>query len=278
MPGTVNPNASHIWDEAEVWVIPRADVAGEDITPYIPTTLNADLDALGWQFVGLLDEDAGIPFNPELEINHFDAFGHPRYRSKAKKGALSTGFTALEDNDVTRMFILPGSAPNKIGAPKGTYFFVLYKAVDEDVAIDVRVTTRPALFEVTNMTGFQSGQENAEIAVHHANDANKDVFTRVEDTVGNTEWSVTITGAPTGGTFTLSYLGQTTAAIAYNATAAAVKAALVALDDGYGASDFVVSGTAGGPYAVTTPTPGTLSGSGAGLTGGTSPDVTVVAA
>ncbi len=40
--------------------------------------------------------------------------------------------------------------------------------------------------------------------------------------------TVTITGSPTGGSFTLTYDGQTTAAIAYNATAAALKSALVA--------------------------------------------------
>lgn len=41
--------------------------------------------------------------------------------------------------------------------------------------------------------------------------------------------TLTITGAPTGGTFTLSFGGYTTATIAYNAAAAAVVAALVAL-------------------------------------------------
>lgn len=38
--------------------------------------------------------------------------------------------------------------------------------------------------------------------------------------------TLTITGTPTGGTFTLTFGGQTTAAIAYNATAAQVQAAL----------------------------------------------------
>ena len=40
-----------------------------------------------------------------------------------------------------------------------------------------------------------------------------------------------ITGTPTGGTFTLSFDGQTTAAIAYNANAAAVQSALEALSN-----------------------------------------------
>lgn len=42
---------------------------------------------------------------------------------------------------------------------------------------------------------------------------------------------LTITGSPTGGTFTLTYSGQTTSALAYNATAAEVQAALRALSN-----------------------------------------------
>jgi hypothetical protein len=60
----------------------------------------------------------------------------------------------------------------------------------------------------------------------------------------------------------------TTAGIQYNAAASAVKTALVALDDGYDASDWTVTGSNGGPYTVTSPG-GVLTGSGAGLTGGT---------
>ncbi len=43
--------------------------------------------------------------------------------------------------------------------------------------------------------------------------------------------TVTITGAPTGGTFTLTFAGQTTAPIPHNATAAQVRAALEALSN-----------------------------------------------
>ena len=92
--------------------------------------------------------------------------------------------------------------------------------------------------------------------------------------------TVTITGAPTGGTFTLTFGGDTTAPIAFNATAAAVQAALVALAS-IGAGNVVVTGAAGGVWTVTFQ--GELSGedvvalteSGTGLTGGTSPAVGV---
>lgn len=83
--------------------------------------------------------------------------------------------------------------------------------------------------------------------------------------LGPVEYTATLTDA-TGGTFTLTFGGLTTSAIAYNASAATVKAALVALDDGYTSADWTVTGSNGGPFTITTPG-GTLTGSGASLTG-----------
>ncbi|MFB7428788.1 hypothetical protein ACFC0K_36510 [Streptomyces hydrogenans] len=54
-----------------------------------------------------------------------------------------------------------------------------------------------------------------------------------------------MTGAPTDGNFTITHSGQTTAAIAYNATAAAVQAALEALSN-VNSGDIVVTGNACG--------------------------------
>lgn len=74
-------------------------------------------------------------------------------------------------------------------------------------------------------------------------------------------------GGATGGSATLTWNGQTTGNIAFNAAASAVKSALVALDDGYKAADFTVTGSAG-EYVITVPG-GTVTGDGTGLTGGT---------
>lgn len=66
---------------------------------------------------------------------------------------------------------------------------------------------------------------------------------------GNEVQTVTVSSAD-GGTFTLTYAGQTTAAIAYNATAATVDTRLEALSN-IGAGDVAVTGADGGPYTVT---------------------------
>jgi len=65
--------------------------------------------------------------------------------------------------------------------------------------------------------------------------------------------TITIIGTPTGGTFTLTdSAGQVTSALAYNATTAAVAAALNLLPAIIALGGVAVSGTAGSSYVVTT--------------------------
>lgn len=93
------------------------------------------------------------------------------------------------------------------------------------------------------------------------------------------EQTVTISGGPTGGTFTLTFNGQTTAGIAYDAAASAVQTALQALSS-IGSGNATVSGTAGS-WVVTFAgalAPGyqpLMTADGSGLTGGTNAAVTV---
>lgn len=90
---------------------------------------------------------------------------------------------------------------------------------------------------------------------------------------------ITITGVPTGGSFTLSFNGQTTGAIAYNATSAAVLAALEGLGN-IAVGDVTVTG---GPLPATAVTVTFKSSLGnvaamtatSSLTGGTTPAVAV---
>lgn len=67
---------------------------------------------------------------------------------------------------------------------------------------------------------------------------------------GTTDEVQTITIDATGGTYTLTYSGQTTAAIDWDATAAEVQSALEALSN-IAPGDVTVTGDAGGPYTVT---------------------------
>lgn len=92
--------------------------------------------------------------------------------------------------------------------------------------------------------------------------------------------TVTITGAPDGGNFTLKFSVNDlpTGNIAHDASAANVKTALVAIDDAYVAADFTTGGGDLPGTAVTVTYPaalGDLEVGTDGLTGGSDPEVTV---
>lgn len=94
--------------------------------------------------------------------------------------------------------------------------------------------------------------------------------------------TLAVTGGPTGGTFTVTFDGQTTSALPYNATAGQVQAALEALSNvGVGELD-----VEGGPFPATPMVVkhyGTLVGVADAITttetftGGTTPDISITA-
>jgi len=95
--------------------------------------------------------------------------------------------------------------------------------------------------------------------------------------------TVTITGTPTGGTFTLTYAGTTTAPIPYSATASAVQAALLALPSTTGLTKSEDVTVTGGPGPATAwvatfaadLNPANLLTAAGSFTGGTTPAVAV---
>ena len=88
----------------------------------------------------------------------------------------------------------------------------------------------------------------------------------------DTDWSIAVTGTPTGGTFSLAIDGFSTAGIAYNADSTAVQAAVNALSGVTGVTA-TVTGTSTKTFAFSSAV--NLTANAAGLTGGTAPGVTV---
>lgn len=98
--------------------------------------------------------------------------------------------------------------------------------------------------DLQQMTGDGSSLTGASVAV---------VVTQSAVTAANEVQQVSLTGNPTGGTFTLTWDpgggDETTASIAYDASASTVQTALEGLATPT-AGDFLVGGSAGGPWSV----------------------------
>lgn len=241
MAAEIAPNATLIPDKAEVWLVLKSDVT--DIDLMIPTVATDDLEALGWDFTGLIDDKKGIPLDPSIEVKEYDAFGHPNFRVKLKKGKLKSGFTAFETNPVTKKVVLPGSASNRIGIPKDVQVYVLYRFVDEDRS-KVWVALAPAAAELKSHGGIIEGELSyAELTLHHTATSEGDVFETVDGPVTKV---FTIGGGVTAYTVTVN--GQTTASVS-TLTSVALQTALRALA-GVGSTGVDVTGSAGGPLTA----------------------------
>jgi uncharacterized cupin superfamily protein len=110
-------------------------------------------------------------------------------------------------------------------------------------------STNPEFGEITASVGVDSDGDVDGSVVLTADTAGVPfVVTVVIGTGTNEKQLVTLTGA-TGGTFTLTWNGQTTDPIAYTASAATVQTELEALSN-IDSGDVTVTGSNGGPYTV----------------------------
>lgn len=152
----------------------------------------------------------------------------------------------------------------------GSYGYVLLPFIKGGVLGDFTIENAAVSFTLQNAstedgTGWGTGPYNVVPSVGGTNEVQ----------------TVTITGTPTGGTFTLTVDGNTTSAIAYNAANSAVQTALLALPN-LDTGDVVVTGgpgpgtpytlTFGGQYGKENVPTSTATGS---FTGGTTPTITV---
>lgn len=260
----INPNLTLIPDQAEVWLVLKSAVTS--ITDMIPDSVTEDLTELGWEFSGLIDDKKGIPLDPTIEVKEYDAFGHPSFRVKLKKGKLKTGFTALETNATTKKIVLPGSDSKKVGAPKDVQIYVLYRFVDEDRAtMWVQLTPAPA--ELKGHGGIIDGELSwAEITVHHTTTADGDVFQIVDASTDDVVKTFTIGADVTGYTATVNAV-TTTSITAKTATALQSALRLLSTVASLPAPGVTVEGPSGGPLVATFTGP--VSGVSATGTGGT---------
>jgi hypothetical protein len=256
MSQTVNNDYTVIPDEAEVWIIMASSVTG-GIASKIPTSISVTesaLVALGWERIGYIDDEKGIPLKPTSELKKYNAFGHRNFRAKVKNGELETGFTAIEVlNPVVKKLTVQGSAPNKIAPPRNVQCYLLYRVVDEDTALGTAmwVTLAPCPVQWTNSEGFIEGEKGwYELTVNHTNDSNGDTFQVVDASTDDVLKVFTIAAGVTGYTATVD--GQTTASITAK-TKAALQAALRLLPTvtALPSPGVVVDGPDGGPLAAT---------------------------
>ncbi|MFV0315446.1 MAG: hypothetical protein ACK5O2_00595 [Microthrixaceae bacterium] len=115
-----NPDNASIWADADVYV---GDTDATD-----PADIDTAFGAT-WDLVGLLNGDAG--FTDAIEEDVQDHYGWGVHvRTSRRNFKLTRGFTVIEDNDVTRELLWPGSTAAKLYQPRPQRIKIAFETRD----------------------------------------------------------------------------------------------------------------------------------------------------
>lgn len=230
-----------------------------------------------------------IEFSPELEMQFARAQGKRLMTSGVKNKAWGSGSFSGIASYIELALLLEGllgrtaAVENPVSGVATAY----RRVFDSNITTNQKSFTaeRGDLTAAMVATYLQFSSLEAQFTRDGVN-VNGNLFCREPNVSGaltlrNEVQTLTITGTPTGGTFTLTFDGQTTASIAYNASAAAIVSALEALSN-IGAGDVTATGGALPGTAVVITFALALAGANqplltatSSLTGGSTPAITI---
>lgn len=118
-----DPTNAMLWPDADVYVAPLATVLPADVDAVFPA---------GWEFVGLLDGDAGFTESRDEDTALHYAWGGLLVKKSRRQFQLTRTFTALEDNDVTRDLLWPGSTATELVVPQAVRRLVCFEVREGD--------------------------------------------------------------------------------------------------------------------------------------------------
>lgn len=231
----------------------------------------------------------GIDIEPQLEAEYFRPKGHkfPTIVSPNREWVTASLNAAPDYNLLTWLFnmILDAATPAQQGATAAYQHEFTPDAKGSDDCKTLWIEEGGSVrahgfgYALLNELGLEITRGGISLS-------GALIGQRLQDNISlgtNEVQTLSITGAPTGGTFTISLGGQTTAAIAYNATAAEVQAALELIST-IGAGNVVCTGGPLPATAVVIEFRGALARTDvatvtttASLTGGTTPATAVAA-
>ncbi|MEU1506429.1 hypothetical protein [Kitasatospora sp. NPDC005748] len=129
-----NTGNARLWTDADVWVASSLATAN-------PTDANTPFGA-GWNLIGLLDGDDGMPESRDEDTADYYAWGGIIVRTSRKNFKLTKSFSALEDNAYTRALLWPGSSSSQIVVPKPVNTKIAFETRDASTGLTERLITR----------------------------------------------------------------------------------------------------------------------------------------
>lgn len=272
-----DPNNVKIWAGADVLVLKPSDIPqGQSIEDMIPATVN-DPFPPAWRPAGLLSGDAGFEESVEWDKTEHTAWGYGVIKIGFKDFKMERKFTTLEENPTTRYLRSKNDTATRVKVSKPAEVYTAYETRTDEGDIERLISLMPATTEYGGRTKNESDLPEVEFTQTIVPNSDKELFAvqSTADDFGLTAFDLTITmtGAPTGGTWKAIVAGQETGPLAPDVANNALKAAIEGLSTVSGT--VTVTGSAGTWRVVYTGEGAIIPGDNS-LTGGTNPKVTVV--
>ncbi|MFI7249790.1 hypothetical protein [Micromonospora chalcea] len=105
-----DPSKASLWADADVYI-------ADDLTTVNPATVAAAYSS-EWGLVGLLNGEDGFEEGRDEDKSDHYAWGGILIRTSRKNFKMTKKFTALEDNEVVRGLVYPGSTATEIVVPR----------------------------------------------------------------------------------------------------------------------------------------------------------------
>jgi hypothetical protein len=119
----VNPDNAALWANADVYISSNLDAA-------LPASASAAFDS-DWDLVGLLSGEDGFTQSRSEDISDKYAWGGMLVATSRKNFKLTYKFSTLEDNEVTRSLIWPGSTTGVIVVPVPAKIKIAFETRDD---------------------------------------------------------------------------------------------------------------------------------------------------
>lgn len=166
-----DPDNVKIWSDAHVWL------SDAETRPTLPTSTE-DPFATGWEEAGILDGEDGMPEERSQEESKFYGWGIGLIKVGGRNFELSRTFSPLEDNEVVRGLVWPGSTDSKLKLPKPVYRWIAFETDSDFGDTERLIATKRARLWVPNNNRTESDITKWEVQVSLFADGSGDVFDR----------------------------------------------------------------------------------------------------
>lgn len=168
-----NPDNVNIWQDARVWTAP-----GSAARPALPTDADTAVIETAWFEFGILDGDAGFGEERSMDETEHFGWGIGLIKIGTKNFALKRTLSALEDNEITRSVLWPGSTASKLVMPKPVSLWLGFDTVSDTGKVERLWTTRPSRLTVPNNNRNESDITKLEITANVFANGLGEVFDR----------------------------------------------------------------------------------------------------